>query len=209
MNPRSFSASSASLALSTVLFLTASCDGSSPIDLAAEAQGAEAALAASPESPATDDQAENASIGEFHLIRLSNTNLCVQPLDGSTGDVPVELSQCSPSAPAQNWLFKRISSRDFEIINQPSGKCLYVNGPAATNVPLFQADCNVSGGSAPASNALWKPSRLTGFATLMSRIGHRDSGLCADSFGNAFDGIGLRTFHCNGTPPQTFVVGVE
>jgi len=48
-----------------------------------------------------------------------------------------------------------------------------------------------------------------GFSTLMSRIQHRDSGLCVDSSGNAFDGIGLRTFHCNGRSPQTFVVGVE
>lgn len=149
------------------------------------------------------------AIGAFHLIRLSNTQLCVQPLGGSTGDVIVELHQCNPSAAAQNWLFVQASTGDFEIVNQQSGKCLYVNGGASENVEIIHGGCNVFGTNTPASNALWKPSSRTGFSTLMSRIQHRDSGLCIDSFGNAFDGIGLRTFHCNGTPPQTFIVGVE
>lgn len=149
------------------------------------------------------------AIGAFHLIRLSNTQLCLQPLGGSTGDVIVELHQCNPSAPAQNWLFVQKATNEFEIVNQQSGKCLYVNGGATDNVELTHSDCNIFGTSSPASNALWKPSRLTGFASLMSRIQHRDSGLCADTFGNAFDGIGLRTFHCNGLPQQIFVVGVE
>jgi len=65
------------------------------------------------------------------------------------------------------------------------------------------------GTNVPASNALWKPSSLTGFATLQSRIGHRNSGLCVDSFGNAFDGIGLRTFNCDNRPSEIFFVGVE
>jgi hypothetical protein len=122
--------------------------------------------------------------------------------------VIVELTRCNPSAPAQNWIFARQASGDFEILN-PNGKCLYVDGPARDNVEIIQADCNVFGTNNPASNALWRPSSLTGFATLRSRIGGRDSGLCIDSFGNAFDGIGLRTFHCNGQPQQTFFVGLE
>jgi hypothetical protein len=162
-----------------------------------------ASLPDSTSAPAPD------AIGAFHLIRLSNTQLCVQPLDGATGDVIVELSQCNPSAPAQNWLFVRMSTGDYEIVNQQSGKCLYVDGRATSNVVIAHASCNVFGTNSPASNALWKPSSLTGFSTLMSRIQHRDSRLCVDSFGSAFDGIGLRTFGCNGLPQQTFVVGVE
>ena len=149
------------------------------------------------------------AIGAFHTIRLSNTNLCVQPLDGSAGDVIVELSACIPTAPAQNWLFVQKAAGEYEIVNQQSGRCLYVNGPATSNVELTHSDCNVFGTNTPASNALWLPSRLTGFAQLQSRIGHRDSKLCADTFGNAFDGIGLRTFGCNGLPQQTFIVGQE
>jgi len=34
------------------------------------------------------------AIGVFHPIRLSNTNLCLQPLDGTTADSPLELSTC-------------------------------------------------------------------------------------------------------------------
>lgn len=166
------------------------------------------APAATAEAQSTSTPTADA-IGAFHLIRLSNTQLCVQPLGGSTGDVIVELHQCNPSAPAQNWLFVQKATNEFEIVNQQSGKCLYVNGGASSNVELIQGGCNIFGTNTPVSNALWKPSSLTGFASLMSRIQHRDSKLCADSFGNAFDGIGLRTFNCNGTPPQTFVVGLE
>jgi hypothetical protein len=147
--------------------------------------------------------------GDAHVIKLSNTNLCLQPLDRSTGDVIVVLTACVPSLAIQNWLFRLEPTGDYEIVNAGSLKCLYVNGPATGNVELIQGGCNVFGTSTPASNALWKPSRLTGFATLQSRIGHRDSGLCADSFGNAFDGIGLRTFHCSGDPQQVFSVGLE
>jgi ricin-type beta-trefoil lectin protein len=161
------------------------------------------AEAQSTSTPTTD------AIGAFHLIRLSNTQLCLQPLGGSAGDVIVELHQCNASAPAQNWLFVQKATSEFEIVNQQSGKCLYVNGGATSNVTLTHSDCNIFGTNTPASNALWKPSSLTGFASLMSRIQHRDSKLCADTFGNAFDGIGLRTFGCNGTPQQTFVVGLE
>lgn len=149
------------------------------------------------------------AIGAFHLIRLSNTQLCLQPLGGSAGDVIVELHQCNPTAPAQNWLFVQKASNEFEVVNQQSGKCLYVNGGATSNVQLTHSNCNIFGTNTPASNALWKPSSLTGFASLMSRIQHRDSKLCADTFGNAFDGIGLRTFGCNGLPQQSFVVGLE
>jgi hypothetical protein len=42
----------------------------------------------------------------------------------------------------------------------------------------------------------------------MSRIEHRDSGLCIYSFGNAFDETGQPTFHGNGQPQPVFSVGV-
>jgi len=76
-------------------------------------------------------------------------------------------------------------------------------------VEIAHAGCNIFGTDTPASNALWKPSNLKGFSVLMSRIGHRDSRLCVDSFGNAFPGIGLRTFPCDGTAKQMFIIGVE
>jgi hypothetical protein len=168
----------------------------------AEAEVAEAEVAESPEAAAPD------AIGQFHLIRLSNTQLCLQPRGGTPGDAPVELQSCNPTAPAQNWLFVQKSS-DWQVVNQQSGKCLYVNGGSSSNVQIAHADCNAFGTNNPVSNALWRPSSLTGFASLRSRIGHRDSKLCVDSFGNAFPGIGLRTFTCNGTPQQTFFVGLE
>jgi Ricin-type beta-trefoil lectin domain-like len=153
------------------------------------------------------------AIGTFHLMRVANTQLCLQPRGGSTGDVIIELRQCNASAPAQNWLIVPKAPSEFEIVNQQSGKCLYSNAPLPLfdgGQPITHENCNISGTSNPASNALWSPSSLTGLTRLMSRVQHRNTGFCLDvPGGNPFDGATLWMWHCNGTPAQSFVVGVE
>jgi len=171
-----------------------------------QTQVAEAEVAASP--GITPD-----AIGQFHLIRLANTQLCLQPKGGSTGDVEVELRPCNPLAGAQNWLFVQKSSSEWEIVNQQSGKCLYNAAPLPLydgGRPITHEGCNIFGTSRPASNALWKPSSVTGLSTFMSRIQHRDTGFCFDvPGGNPFDGATMWMWHCNHTPAQAWIVGVE
>jgi hypothetical protein len=153
------------------------------------------------------------AIGQFHLIRLANTQLCVQPQGGSTADVELELHQCSPTAPAQNWLFSQKTSNDWEIINANTGNCVYNNVPPPLfngSVPIIQGGCNIFGTDRPASNALWKPTHVIGLTQIMSRLQGRDTGFCIDvPGGNAFDGATLQNWQCNGTPAQAFIVGQE
>jgi hypothetical protein len=175
---------------------------------AAEPQQADRAEDELAEAP---DVAPN-TIGQFHTIRVANTNLCVQPQGGSAGSVVVELATCSASAPAQNWLFRSLSG-GTEIVNNLSGKCLYNSGtnpPVNGSGPILVNDCNITGTTAAASNALWSPSALTGFASLKTNIGHRSNNFCLDVPGaNPFPGAALQIWGCNGTPAQVYVVGQE
>lgn len=168
-------------------------------------QTQEAEVAAAPEGVGTN------SIGQFHLLRMSNTQMCLQPQGGSTADVLIELSPCVFSAPAQNWLFVS-QPGGWELVNQQSGKCLYNNSNATANGsgPITHEGCDVSSTGLPASNALWKPTTLTGPTRLMSEVHRRDSGFCLDvPGGNAFPGATLQMWTCVGDQQQTWVVGVD
>src|ERR1041384_3080650 len=146
---------------------TPGCVADSPTADVDQTRVAEAEL-----SPSPDGVKPNA-IGEFHLIRLANTQLCVQPQGGSTGDVELELHACNPSDPAQNWLFSQKTSNDWEIINANTGNGVYDNVDAPLfngAVPIIQGGCNIFGTDRPVSNAQWKPSHLTGLTQIMSRL---------------------------------------
>jgi hypothetical protein len=170
-----------------------------------QTQVAEAELATNPQGPGPN------AIGVFHPIRLSNTNLCLQPLGGTTADAPVELRTCNGST-VQHWLFSQTSSVEWEIINFQSGRCLYenTNSPVGGAEQIIHASCNIFGTNTPASNALWRPTALTGNSRLQSRVGHRDTGFCIHVPGVPFDGIGVVNERCAaGNPAQIFVVGTE
>lgn len=170
-----------------------------------QTQVAEAELATNPQGPGPN------AIGVFHPIRLSNTNLCLQPLGGTAAESAVELRTCNGST-AQHWLFSQKSSVEWEIINFQSGLCLYenTNSPVGGAEQIIHASCNIFGTNSPASNALWRPTALTGNSRLQSRVGHRDSGFCIHVPGVPFDGIGVVNERCaSGNPAQIFVVGTE
>jgi hypothetical protein len=169
-----------------------------------QTQLVEAELAASPDGTTAD------TIGQYHQIRLSNTNLCLQPLNGTPSDAVVELRTCNGSR-AQHWLFSSKSFNEWEVLNLQSANCLYNDTDVLFNGagPIVQGGCDIFGTNSPASNALWHPSVLRGNASLQSRVGHHDTGFCVDVPGVPFDGIQMRNFRCNGTPAQIFVVGSE
>lgn len=186
----------------TAIAAISGCAADSPAADSEQTQGAEDELATDPGGAVAN------VIGQFHLIRLSNTQLCLQPKGGSAGDVTVELHQCNSSAPAQNWIFVS-QAGGRQVVNQQSGKCLYESSEPPTNGgTVTHEGCNVFGTSTPASNSLWNLSSLTNFSRLMSELGRRDTGFCLDG-GSAFDGAPVKIFRCNFTPAQTWVVGVE
>jgi ricin-type beta-trefoil lectin protein len=152
------------------------------------------------------------SIGQFHLIRVANTQLCVQPLGGTTaGGVPLELQPCNAGLPAQNWLISS-NSGSLAIINNASGRCIYLNTDnPVSGSPVVHADCNVFGQTFFASNALWRfVATTTGETDIESRVHFRNSGFCLNvPGGNPFPGARLQAWNCNGTAAQRFIVGVE
>jgi hypothetical protein len=170
----------------------------------AQTQVAEAELAVSPPDPGPR------TIGAFHHIRLSNTNLCLQPLGGTTADAPLELRTCDGTT-AQHWVFRQTSSVEWEILNM-SGRCVYenTNSPVGGAEQIIHATCEIFGTNTPASNALWRPTALTGNSRLQSRLGHRDTGFCIHVPGVPFDGIGVVNERCDASDTaQIFVVGIE
>jgi hypothetical protein len=170
-----------------------------------QTQVAEAELAVSPPAPGPH------TIGAFHRIRLSNTNLCLQPLGGTTADSALELRTCNDTE-TQHWFLSNVSSVEWEILNLHSGRCVYENtsSPVGGAEQIIHADCNIAGTNTPASNALWRPTALTGNARIQSRVGHRDTGFCIHVPGIPFDGIGVVNERCEaGNPAQIFVIGTE
>jgi hypothetical protein len=153
------------------------------------------------------------TIGQFHLIRLANTQLCLQPQGGSAADVVLVLHACNSFDASQNWLFSQKSSNDWEVLNANSGNCIYNDVPVPLfngSQPIIQGGCNIFGTSRPASNALWKPAHTIGETQIQSRLQGRDTGFCIDvPGGNAFDGATVQNWGCNGTAAQRWIVGQE
>ena len=138
------------------------------------------------------------SIGEFHHIRNVGTGLCLQPLAGSTGDVPLVTSTCDVTLPEQNWIFVP-RAHGLIILNQKTGKCVYNNAPLPlrnASMPIIQATCGDS-------NTLWKPSVTEGIATLMSLVQFRDTGFCLSGDNP------LELWSCDAGTLQAWVVGLE
>jgi hypothetical protein len=166
-----------------------------------QAQEAEQAQDVKVES--TDAAAAPNTIGTNHVIRLANTNLCLQPLGGQAGDVPLEAATCVFGSAAQNWKTNSVSG-GTQFINNLSQKCLWAFGDVATTgTALGVLSCNISGTTSPASNSLWNPSTTSGFATLMSKIGHKNTGFCLDKQ------TGLQLSVCSSRSTELFEIGLE
>lgn len=145
-----------------------------------------------------------AAAGVFSPVRNVGNGKCLQPEGGSSGEARIVQVTCNGGV-AQGWLFQLFSgsSTDYRLINQLSGLCIYMNGPVSTGSPLIQAGCT------QVSNERWKPSAAPpNVVTIMSKAGHRDTGLCVDvPGGEATEGLGMRIWTCNGTLAQRWVIG--
>jgi hypothetical protein len=171
-----------------------------------ETEEAASELAVAPDSIVTNGN------GFFHVIRLANTQLCLQPQGGSTDDVLVELHTCDPrrTAPEQNWLLRpQPGTGRISLVNQKSGKCLYNDvAPPLFNGkrPISHASCFIFGTNRITSNALWKQRINSGFSSFESELQDRDTNFCLDVPFFPFDHVTFQNFRCNGTPAQSFVL---
>ena len=163
------------------------------------------------ESELTTAPGVAASVSEgYYVIRLANTQLCLQPRGRSHDDVLVELSACNASVPEQTWLIFP-QSNGTRVINSQTSKCVYNNGPLPLfngAVPIDHESCFVFGTfNQVASNALWKLTTTAGYTSFQSRVQFRDTGFCMDVPGGfAYDGVTLQNWSCNGTPAQAFIL---
>src|SRR4051812_26510570 len=115
------------------------------------------------DSPAADDGEQSSAtaaatdsitpetFGQGHVLRLVNTNLCLQPLGGSTGIAPTELVTCSFGTPVQNWIQRPVSG-GTELVNAQSHLCLWAFGDVATTgTGIGVVGCDVDGTTTPSS----------------------------------------------------------
>jgi hypothetical protein len=186
---------------------TTGCAADSPAADGDQTQVAEGEVALTPGGVTPN------TIGEAHVIRLANTQLCLYPQGGSTADVVLVLHACSFSDPSQNWLLSQKTSNDWEFVNAQSFNCIYndVGAPLFNGAqPIIQGGCNIFGTTRPVSNAQWKPAHISGETQIQSRLQGRDTGFCIDvPGGNAFDGATVQNWRCNGTAAQRWIIGQE
>jgi hypothetical protein len=146
------------------------------------------------------------------VIRLVNTQLCLRPQGGSTAQgVPLELHQCDPNAPNQNWSIQTQTSGRVTIVNVASGNCLY-NNAAVPLVnfarPIDVESCFVSTNPGQlASNSLWKKLLINGAWSFETEVQSKDTGFCLDLPNDVpFDGATFWNFGCNRTAAQLFSI---
>lgn len=160
---------------------------------------------ATAQAAAAPDSVTPKTFGQGHVIRLANTNLCLQPLGGSTGVVPTELVTCSFSTPVQNWIKHTVGGRGVEFINAQSHLCLWAFGDVATTgTGIGVVGCDIDGTTTPSSNALWRPGTSAGFGNLQSLLGDRLTGFCLDhqSGGQQLSG-------CDGRPAEVWNINQQ
>jgi len=161
--------------------------------------GASAALALVATTYLAVGEAE--ATGVFHQIKNVNSNMCLQPEGASAGVATIVQARCNGGL-AQAWLFQQISGSIYKVINQNSGRCMYMNGPVAPRSPIAQVGCGTF------TNFWWEP--LPGpvsVGILKSRAGSATN-LCLDvPGGQSTEGLPVQTFTCNGTPAQAWVMG--
>jgi Ricin-type beta-trefoil lectin domain len=138
-------------------------------------------------------------VGILHPIQNVGNGKCLQPEGGSTGEVGIVQVPCDGS-PAQGWLFSQLSGSDYHIINQLSGRCIYLNQfPIVNGSPIIQTDCS------GVTNETWKSSSAPpDVVTLMSRAGRKDTGFCINA---SSDGQHVQMHICDGTLAQRWVIG--
>ncbi|GLZ42793.1 RICIN domain-containing protein [Actinokineospora sp. NBRC 105648] len=150
--------------------------------------------------------ATGASAAAFHPIKNSGSGLCLQPQGGSTAElVAIVQMPCQRGNPAQGWLEQRVGSHHYMFLNQASGFCFDVFGPAANGTRVLQGQCKRISNEEFNTNV-----DLPAITVLESRVGFRDTGFCVDvPGGQSTPGLAVQVFRCNGTPAQSWVVGFD
>lgn len=134
----------------------------------------------------------------FCQISNFGSNLCLQPVNGSTAQgAPIVQQPCNGSV-AQQWTAVHLSGTVFHYVNNLSGLCLDARGGAANHTPVQQWTCN------KISNENWDPGEYVSddVPPLYSRVSGTRS-YCLDvPGGQQIAGLAMQIYRCNGTIAQ-------
>ncbi|MDX8048952.1 RICIN domain-containing protein [Lentzea sp. BCCO 10_0798] len=141
--------------------------------------------------------------GVFKPIKNVGSGMCLQPEAGSTFDAWIVQMPCVPGSAIQNWHFDKISDDRYQIINEVSGRCFYMNGPVLAGSGIAQVACLPR-----VSNHVWKTTpRPPSIAEIRSMAGG-DRNLCLNvPGGQPITGLIVRTWPCANVPAQRWVIG--
>jgi hypothetical protein len=127
------------------------------------------------------------------------TELCLQPVDGSTEQgAAIVTALCDHSA-AQAWAVDLVGDRVLHFRNEHSGLCLDARGGAANRTPVQQWTCN------SISNENWEIDEVFGPDypyTFVSRVSGTRSHCLDIPNGRDAPGVAMQIYRCNGTPTQ-------
>jgi len=136
--------------------------------------------------------------GPFCQISNFGSNLCLQPVNGSTARGAAIVQQPCNGSAAQQWTKVQVSSNIFHFVNGLSGLCLDARGGAANHTPIQQWTCN------KISNENWEPGDDSDdtIPPLFSRVSSTRS-YCLDvPGGQHVAGLAMQIYRCNGTLAQ-------
>ncbi len=141
--------------------------------------------------------------GVFKPIKNIWTGMCLQPEGGSTFDAWIVQVPCAPGSTIQNWHFEKISGSTYQIINQASGRCFYMNGPVSRGSGIAQVACLPR-----VSNHVWKTVPVPSTDAEIESMAGGDHNLCLDvPGGQSISGLIMQTWTCNNSPAQRFIIG--
>jgi hypothetical protein len=149
----------------------------------------------------------SAAASDTVQINNLDTNLCLQPIGGSTArGVAIVQEPCAGSA-SQQWKMVSVGSVDafgdgtYHFVNVLSGLCLDARGGAANHTPIQQWPCN------SISNENWQYSDddfNDEIPPLISRVSGTNS-YCLDVPGDQrIIGLAVQIYRCNGTGAQAW-----
>jgi hypothetical protein len=146
--------------------------------------------------------------GAFNPIRNVGNGKCLQPASPADGS-PIVQQTCVTDPNnvvgilAQGWRFQQVGTNHYQFLNQLSGECFDVFGPARNGTPLINGECKHISNEEFNTRA-----SLPNVVALETRVGFNDNGFCIDvPGGQATDGLAMQVFRCNGTLAQRWVVG--
>jgi hypothetical protein len=134
----------------------------------------------------------------FCTISNFSSNLCLQPVNGSTAQGAAIVQQPCNGSAAQQWTAVHISGTIFHYVNGLSKLCLDARGGAANHTPVQQWTCN------NISNENWDPGEYVSDTVppLYSRVSGTRS-YCLDMpGGQKTAGLAMQIYRCNGTVSQ-------